>query len=85
MLQSLFSEISTMAAGAVNSETVNETVNEAANAFNFQPGEFLANLKYMAAGMVGIFLVIGTIILTIVVLGKLTSRKKKKGGEEQDA
>ena len=44
---------------------------------NFQPEQFVINLKYMAAGMVGIFLVIGVIILTIVLLGKLTAPKNK--------
>ena len=50
--------------------------NEAAMNFNFMPDQFVANLKYMAAGMVGIFLVIGVIILTIVFLGKVTAPKK---------
>ncbi len=45
--------------------------------FNFIPAKFVENLKYMAAGMVGIFLVIGVIILTIVVLGKVTAPKNK--------
>lgn len=90
MLQGLFTKLtvllghlSPMAATATESvaETITEATTEAS--FNFRPGEFISNLKYMAAGMVGIFLVIGAIILTIVVLGKLTSRKKKDGeGEE---
>ena len=45
--------------------------------FAFDPTAFVTNLKYMAAGMVGIFLVIGVIILTILLLGKLTAPKTK--------
>ena len=59
-----------------DTETESET-DTAAN-FDFAPGNFVINLKYMAAGMVGIFLVIGAIILTIVLLGKLTAPKKKR-------
>ena len=44
--------------------------------FEFHPMSFVENLKYMAAGMIGIFLVIGVIVLTIVLLGKLTAPKK---------
>ncbi len=85
MLQTLFTKLSAMAATAGVNESVTEAATEAVTeAFNFQPEAFVGNLKYMAAGMVGIFLVIGAIILTIVVLGKLTSRKKK-GGEEEEA
>lgn len=44
---------------------------------NFDPSQFVDKLMYMGAGMVGIFLVIGVIILTIVVLSKLTTPKKR--------
>lgn len=43
----------------------------------FRPAAFVENLSYMAAGMIGIFLVIGVIILTIILLSKLTAPKKK--------
>ena len=42
---------------------------------NFDASQFVDKLMYMGAGMAGIFLVIGVIILTIVVLSKLTSPK----------
>lgn len=45
--------------------------------FRFDASAFVVNLKYMAAGMVGIFLVIGVIVLTILLLGKLTAPRKK--------
>ena len=37
---------------------------------------FLENLKYMGVGMLGIFIVIGVIILSVVVLNKVTAPKK---------
>ena len=42
----------------------------------FQPMKFVANLKYMGVGMLGIFIVIGVIILSVVVLNKVTAPKK---------
>ncbi len=66
-------------------ETIAENVTEAVTdvaAGGFRPEAFLENLKYMAAGMIGIFLVIGVIVLTIVLLGKLTAPKKKNNEEE---
>ena len=60
------------------SETTETNADDAsAMNFDFMPEQFIINLKYMAAGMVGIFLVIGVIILTILILGKLTAPKKK--------
>ena len=60
------------------SETTETNADDAsAMNFDFMPEQFIINLKYMAAGMVGIFLVIGVIILTILLLGKLTAPKKK--------
>ncbi len=58
-------------------EAVTDSETEATINFDFQPNQFVINLKYMAAGMVGIFLVIGVIILTILILGKLTAPKNK--------
>ena len=37
---------------------------------------FMNSLPYLAKGMLGIFVVIGFMILTIVVLNKLTAGKK---------
>ena len=47
----------------------------------FEPMNFVNNLIYMAAGMLGIFIVIGVIMAAVVVLNKLTSPKKKDQGE----
>ena len=43
---------------------------------NFNPAAFVENLKYMGVGMLGIFIVIGIIILSVVALNKTTSGKK---------
>ena len=45
------------------------------------PMAFVENLKYMGVGMIGIFIVIGVIILSVVVLNKATSPKKKSDEE----
>ena len=44
----------------------------------FEPQNFVESLKYMGAGMLGIFIVMGAIILVTYGLGKLFSRKDKK-------
>ena len=76
MMNALFSKLLAMVATAT-SEVMTEAADAVTN-FNFEPFNFVSNLKYMAAGMVGIFLVIGAIILTIVVLGKVTAPRKQK-------
>ena len=38
----------------------------------FNPMNFVSNLKYMGLGMLGIFVVIGVIILLTVILNKAT-------------
>ncbi len=43
----------------------------------FEPKAFIDNLSYMGKGMLGIFVVIGVIILTVIILNKVTSKKKK--------
>ena len=48
---------------------------------NFNPAAFVENLKYMGVGMLGIFIVIGVIILSVVVLNKVTSPKKNNTEE----
>ena len=48
---------------------------------NFNPAAFVENLKYMGVGMLGIFIVIGVIILSVVVINKVTSPGKKNTEE----
>ena len=38
----------------------------------FNPMNFISNLKYMGLGMIGIFIVIGIIVGVVVGLNKLT-------------
>lgn len=44
----------------------------------FEPVSFVNNLKYMGIGMLGIFIVIGVIILLTVGLNTLTSKKEEQ-------
>jgi hypothetical protein len=46
--------------------------------FKFEPANFISNLYYMGVGMVGIFLVIGIIILCTVGLNRIFSGKAKE-------
>lgn len=48
----------------------------------FEPQNFVESLKYMGAGMLGIFVVMGVIILTTYGLGRLFSRKPKQNDEK---
>ncbi len=41
----------------------------------FNPMAFVENLKYMGQGMLGIFIVIGIIILAVYLLTKIGSKK----------
>ena len=43
---------------------------------NFNPMNFVKNVGYMGAGMLGIFVVIGLIIITTVILNKATAPTK---------
>ena len=44
----------------------------------FNPANFVDNLSYMGIGMLGIFIVIGVIILLTVALNSLTTKKNKQ-------
>ena len=44
----------------------------------FKPIEFVNNLGYMGAGMLGIMIVMGIVIGSIVLLNTLTNRPSKK-------
>ena len=43
----------------------------------FNPMAFIENLKYMGQGMLGIFIVIGIIILSVYLLAKLGNKEEK--------
>lgn len=41
----------------------------------FNPINFITNLRYLAVGMVSIFIVIGVIILVTILLNKIFTKK----------
>ena len=45
---------------------------------------FLENLKYMGLGMIGIFVVMGVIILAVYGLGALNAKRQKMKNKQQD-
>lgn len=44
---------------------------------NFEPMNFVRNLYYMGMGMLGIFVVIGVIMLLTILLGRLGGKKEE--------
>lgn len=42
---------------------------------NINPMNFITNLYYMGVGMLGIFVVIGAIVLLTIFLNKITTKK----------
>ena len=44
---------------------------------NFEPMNFVKNLKYMGFGMLGIFVAIGVIALSIIILNAISNKKDK--------
>ena len=44
---------------------------------NFEPMNFVTSLAYLAKGMIGILVVMGVIILTTMLLNKLSTKKKE--------
>lgn len=42
---------------------------------NFNPSAFLGNFHYLVSGMLGVFVVIGIIVLATVLLNRLTGKK----------
>ena len=48
---------------------------EAAQGFIFEPGKFIEMLPYMGLGMLTIFVIIGILILTTMVINKICSKK----------
>ena len=58
-----------------------EIATDNAKKVQFKPMAFVENLNIMGVGMLGIFIVIGAIILSVVVLGKITAPKPEKKDE----
>ena len=45
----------------------------------FNPVEFVNNLKYMGVGMLGVFIIIGIIVAATYAIGAISSQKKSDG------
>ena len=45
---------------------------------NFNPMNFITNIRFLAVGMISIFIVIGVIILVTVLLNKIFTKSDKK-------
>ena len=54
--------------------SVNALAAVADNGFKFEPSNFTSNLSYMGLGMLGIFVVIGVIMLFTAVLNKFSKK-----------
>lgn len=52
---------------------------------SFEPVHFVENLRYMGLGMLGIFIVIGVIMLLTILLNKLTEKKDSSDEEQKGA
>ena len=48
----------------------------------FEPMNFVDNLKYMGLGMLGIFIVIGAIVLLTMLLNHVTQKKDEDDSNE---
>ena len=57
-------------------EEIVTTAAETTATFQFEPMNFVNNLSYMGIGMLGIFVVIGIIIVATVIINKATGTKK---------
>ena len=44
----------------------------------FNPMEFIYNLKYMGVGLIGVFLIVGIIVAATYGIGKLSEKMSKK-------
>jgi len=45
---------------------------------NFDPIQFVTNLKYMGIGMLGVFIIIGIIIVCTMLINSITSGLSNK-------
>ena len=51
-----------------------ESATETAATISFDPANFISNLQYMGIGMLVIFVIIGIIILTTIMVNKVFSK-----------
>ncbi len=63
-------------ASVTSSEAI-EKAEETVASLGFDPMKFVDNLKYMGIGMLVIFVIIGVIIISTLIINKCCSVKKK--------
>ena len=55
--------------------------------FGFEPMNFVTNLKYMGIGMLGVFMIVGIIMISTIALiktsEKILSKTEKKSDDEK--
>ena len=68
---------------ALNAAAEGETAEKISQDILIDFSRFPETLKHMGIGMLSIFLVIGIIILSVLLLNKVTSRKKKEKSSDQ--
>ena len=51
--------------------------------FTFEPMNFVENLKWMGIGMLGVFMIIGIIMLATYLIGGISNNASKKESGEQ--
>ena len=49
----------------------------------FEPIQFVHNLRYMGAGMLGVFIIVGIIMAATYAIGKLSAKKKDDADKEE--
>ena len=49
----------------------------------FEPDQFVKNLTYMGVGMLGVFMIIGIIMLATYLIGGISNSASKKENENQ--
>lgn len=50
--------------------------------FYFKPFEFVKNLKYMGIGMLGVFIIVGVIMIATYLTGYFTGKLSKPSDDE---
>ena len=49
--------------------------------FIFEPANFVKTLSYMGIGMLGVFMIVGIIMIATYIIGSLSSKSPKKDEE----
>ncbi|MBQ7386946.1 MAG: hypothetical protein IJW03_02140 [Clostridia bacterium] len=49
--------------------------------FVFEPLNFVSSLKWMGIGMLGVFLIVGIIMVATYIIGAASGKASKKGDE----